>query len=218
MAHIDIEIDENNRLTVRIITERLVLESITPLHIDDYIRLFGKRENMATFADGEPRSAEKTAQSAQEWIKRWLNNDPFSAFTITKNDTDEFVGYASLGYGEAGCGELAYVLEKDKWRKGYGSESVTTIVKEYAPELYRKNYKVGKNDFIRVTASTRYDNVASREILKKSGLKYDKEDVYYGNRRLFFFADVKDLIQAQDKQSPHPNESQERSSNKNLNK
>lgn len=214
MAHIDIEVDENNRLIVRIITERLELESITLLHIDDYIRLFSNRENMATFADGEPRPAEKTAQNVHDWSKRWLNNDPFSAFTITQNDTDEFVGYASLGYGEAGCAELAYILDKNKWRKGYGSESVTTIVKEYAPELFKKNYKIGKNDFVKVTASTRADNVASSAILKKSGLKYAKEDVSYGKRRLFFFADVKDLVQAQDKKSSPSNESRERVSNK----
>lgn len=201
MADISFEYGDDNHLTVTIETERLHMQSVTSEQTGTYVTLLESTENMAMFADGQAWATEKTRQRVSTWVSRWHQNIPFSSLAVTKNDSDDFIGHVVLGYGDdPGCSELAYVFDKKYWGHGYGKESVKTVVKEYAPELVKRNYKVEGNEFTSVVATARSDNDASIKILEATGMKCVKEDIKFGHNRHTFFIDTKLLIKQKQEQ------------------
>ena len=79
------------------------------------------------------------------------------------------------------------------WGHGYGKEAVSSVIKEYAPELVKLGYQVNGKDFISVTATARADNEASVKILKSVGMRATREEVRYGYNRHIFFVEMKKL-------------------------
>ncbi len=188
--------DESGSLHVSIATERLYMESVAPDYLNDYSNLFGNTEIMAKFADGKLWAAAKTKTRVDTWITRWHENDPFSSLAVFKNDNDKFIGHVVLGHGDVpGQSELAYVFDKSIWGKGFGKEAVSTVVKEYAPELVQHGYQVDGKPFLSITATSRQDNEASVKILKSTWMSIVKEEVKYEHNRSIFFISTSELCE-----------------------
>jgi RimJ/RimL family protein N-acetyltransferase len=186
---------DQDGLRVAIDTERLHIESVrsTEAEYDRYAALFGDVEVMKTFATGVTKTREEIAQRIETvWAKRWRESDPYSAFSVTKNDTDEFVGSVVLGHSQPGVAEIAYVFARDHWRKGYGSEGVASVVKEYAPATRKERYLLDGEPLREIVATARTDNVASLRILEKAGFVRTGERERYGALRTEFSLVVSD--------------------------
>jgi RimJ/RimL family protein N-acetyltransferase len=197
-AEISFEEEEENHLKVTIETKRVHMESVQKSAIENYVSLFAKPENREKFADGNPLSAANTQLAVEKWVSRWHAGDPFSALAVFQREEDVFMGHVVLGYGEKhGETELAYIFDKEHWGKGYGKESVHAVVKEFAPELKRKGYRLkyqeDKKEFTAITATSRIDNTASTKILESAGLKKVGENTKWGHRRFNFFATVEEI-------------------------
>lgn len=190
------EINDKNQLTVSIQTERLSLQSVTANDFTYYSQLFSDAENMAKFCYGNPWDAVNELKPyIDTWIKRWHHNDPFSAFTVSKQDTDEFIGHIVLDPDEKpGHAEIGYAFDKKNWGKGYGKESVKAVVHEYAPELVNRHYKVNGKDFTSIIATARPDNEASVKILQAAGMKIVREELKFNHNRYFFFLSTAELM------------------------
>jgi RimJ/RimL family protein N-acetyltransferase len=94
------------------------------------------------------------------------------------------LGHVILGHGDApGESEIAYLFLQLHWRKGYGSETVATIVQEYAPATVREGYTIEGKPLERIVATARYDNPASNRILEKVGMHLDASEEKYGALR-----------------------------------
>lgn len=196
MPEINFEYDEDKGLNVSIETEQLYLNSVTPKQLESYKNLFGGEIDMAKFADGNIWSTEKTTTRFNTWVNRWRANDPFSALAVSKKDVDETMGNVVLGYGdEPGSSELAFAFSTKHCGKGYGKEAVTAIIKDYAPELVEKGYKLEGKEFISITATSRLDNEASVKILKAAGMRSIREEVKFGHNRYCFFISTAELIE-----------------------
>jgi len=191
-SDISFEINDANKLTVIIQTERLHLQSITESDFNHYSLRLSDPVNMAKYTYGEPWNENETKERVNDWIKCWHNNDPFSALTVFKNEVDECIGHISLDYGDnPGHPDLSYLFSKNYWGNGYGKESVTTVVCEYAPELVNRHYKVGGHDFSAIVATARPDNEASVKILQKAGMKLIREEFKYNYSRYVFFKELR---------------------------
>jgi RimJ/RimL family protein N-acetyltransferase len=152
---------------------------------------------MASFSTGQPWDAPFVKNRVKVWKERWDSNDPFSSLVVSKNEDDKLIGHVVLGYDQSNSGnaELAYIFDNKFWNQGYGKEAVVPVVKEYAPTLIKKGYKVGTAEFNKIIATTRDDNKASIKILEKAGLKKSGEEKSSGHMRYTFFANTADLVQ-----------------------
>lgn len=177
------ETDEG--LTVTIDTERLRLTSVTEKEKELYYTyLYSDQEVMEKFATGVTRTQEAAQGSVITWMERWKSKNPFSSLAVNTQDHDEFVGQVVLGYGEhPGESELAYLFAKKHWGQGLGTEAVTPVVKLYAHELAKKQYKVNGQPFTTIVATARVDNVGSVKILEKTGMTLEKEEEKFGHMR-----------------------------------
>lgn len=189
MTELNFETDEDTgALKVTIDTERLHIESVTSDRVTNYCDLLGNGEVMAKFGTGEAWSIAQTTQRVNLWVDRWIRNDPFSSFSVSKNDDDKFIGHVVLGHGdESGQAELAYVFNKPYWSHGYGNETVTSVVNEYAAELHQRDYKIDGVTFSSMIATARDDNQPSSKILENAGMVCIRDEIKYGHNRHVFF-------------------------------
>ncbi len=197
-SEINFEYDKDNHLTVIIGTERLDMCSVATSDLDNYKHLLGKAENMVKYTYGKPYDAQKTQECVDTWAKRWEQDNPFSSFVVSKNDTEEFIGTVVLGHTQRpGSSELAYIFDHKFWGQGYGKESVVAIVKEYAPALVKKDYRILGNTFTSIEATTRPDNEASVKVLEAAGMRKISEHEKFGHNRYNFFVTLDELMQPQ---------------------
>jgi len=176
------ETDEG--LTVTIDTERLRLTSVTEKEKKSfYTYLYGDQEVMEKFATGETRTQQAVQRRVTTWIDRWQSKNPFSSLAVNTHD-DEFVGQVVLEEGDnPGESELGYLFAKKHWRQGFGTEAVTPVVKLYAHELAKKQYKINGQPLTTIVATARTDNIGSVKILEKTGMTLEKEEEKFGHMR-----------------------------------
>ncbi len=196
-SEVNFFLNDHNALTVTIDTNRLHIRSVEPSEEDysSYVALFGDQKVMGKFATGQTKTREDTETRVKDvWVKRWQQNDPYSGLAVFKNDTDEFIGHVVIGHGDvAGQSELAYLFMKNHWGKGFGTEAVTSVVKEYAPATVQEGYTLDGKTLEKITATTRPDNPGSVKILEKLGMHKIGEEEKYGALRHHFSIDLSEL-------------------------
>ena len=192
--------DDQDGLSVMIDTDRLHIRSVeaTEEEYDRYAALFGSKDVMGKFATGQTKTREEMRTRINDvWVKRWREHDPYTGLAVFRNDTDDFLGHVVLGHGDApGESELAYLFNRPHWGKGYGSEAVTAVVKEYAPATVKEGYLLEGKPLERIVATARPDNPASGRILEKVGMQFVREEEKYGARRHHYSMNL-NAIQAQ---------------------
>jgi len=196
---------EGVALKVYIYTERLELSSASTEVAEFYHQgLLGNEEVMVKFADGKPRTEQQVQTRLQAWEERWKNNNPWSAFVVREIETDrESVGHVLLGGGEGkGNSELAFMVGRKSWGRGYGTEMVTSMVNGYAPELIRRGDKVPSGEdgqplpFAGIEATARTDNPGSYRILDRLMTRTkteEKHGVGPEHMRFHYFVSKEDL-------------------------
>lgn len=197
IAEVNFFVNDSDELSVTIDTERLHMRSVQAKEDDyaSYAALYGDPDVVCKYATGETKTREDIETRIKSvWVQRWHQQDPYSGLAIFKRDSDEFIGHVSLGHGDdPGQSELAYLFMKDHWRKGYGTEAITAVVKEYAPATVEKGYTLEGKTLEKITATARTDNTASVKILEKLGMKKVHEDEKYGATRGHFSIDFCEL-------------------------
>ncbi len=198
-AEINFFSDDQDGLSVTIDTDRLHLRSVesTEDEYDRYAALFGSKDVMGKFATGQTKTREEMEARINLWVRRWRAHDPYAGLAVFKNDTDDFLGHVVLGYGDApGESELAYLFNRPHWRKGYGSEAVAAVVKEYAPATVEEGALLEGKPLERIVATARPDNPASGRILEKVGMQFVRAEEKYGVMRHHYAINL-NAIQAQ---------------------
>ncbi|WP_162297612.1 GNAT family N-acetyltransferase [Wolbachia endosymbiont of Folsomia candida] len=199
-ADVSFELDDNNKLNVRVDTERLTLESVTAEDAKTYYdNLWSDRSVMELYATGSTQNLQYAKERVDTWVERYKKNDAFSSLTVRKNDDDSFVGQVVAGYGEqVGQSELAYLFAKKNWKQGYGSEAVGAVVNSWVAEVVQRDYRVNKKSdnpkgekFTSIFAVARPDNPASVRILENTCKmhKYDEQEKF-GHSRNYYKKDI----------------------------
>lgn len=114
---------------------------------------------------GVPISRENTEKALQSFIEHWQQLG-YGIWVIVKNASLEMIGYCGLRYlDELGDVEVLYGLAKAYWRRGIATQAVKASI------FY--GFNIANLD--RVIAMALPDNQASRRVIEKSGLRYEKQ-------------------------------------------
>ena len=193
-AEVNFTINTQKELTVTIDTKSLHMRSIDDSEADlnSYAGLFGDKDVVEKYADGKTKTKEEIGKRINDsWVKRWKENDPYSALAVftkqTEEFSDEFVGHVVVGYGDKpGQSEMAYLFHKNYWNKGFGTQAVTALVKDYAPALKEKGYLLEGEVLTEIQATTRTDNTYSVRILENLGMEKIDENEKFGGMRYIY--------------------------------
>jgi ribosomal-protein-alanine N-acetyltransferase len=157
--------DIENLRTARLTCHRSRIEDL-----DDFIRLHGDPAVTATL--GGPRTAEQTRDFLERTISHWEVHG-FGWWTLRDPKSGRFVGRGGLRYNTFDRGEileLGYAFVPDCWGRGLGTELALESLRVGFEEL----------DLPEVVAITLPDNLASRRVMEKAGMRHERDMTWVG--------------------------------------
>jgi RimJ/RimL family protein N-acetyltransferase len=148
-------------------TARLYLRQFNTGDLDALYPIFNNPEVVKYMKAVLPVSREETERALLSIIEHWKRHG-FGRWAVTDKKTRELIGYGGLRSLD-GIPELVYLLDKPYWGRGL------------ATELARDCLKWGFDDrhFARIVAITRPEHTASRRVMEKVGMTYEKEACYH---------------------------------------
>lgn len=125
---------------------------------------------------GGPRSARQASEILAADVRQW-QHDSFGPWVFFEASTGVFVGRGGLRRttleGTA-CVEVLYAVRSDAWGEGYATEMALVSV--------ARARRLGLSEVVGITLMT---NAASRRVLAKAGLRFDRERAHAGRPHWF---------------------------------
>lgn len=150
--------------TISLKTTRLLLRKYEISDADRLYQILGCDEDMYRYSGWNPYATMAMARKTVEEYRKHDEDEHFYGWAIDL--TGELIG--SIGAydycPETGTIEVGFSIAKDYWNQGYGSEALVCILR-YLTESERMSC---------VKAWCAADNVGSRKVLEKAGMKFIK--------------------------------------------
>ena len=146
-------------------TERLILRRFTMADVDLLVELDADPEVMAYITGGRAMREEIAAGVLPLWLAYYERPGGHGFWAAVDRRGGEFLGWFHLrpgGGAPADEPELGFRLRKSAWGRGLATEGSRALVD-------RAFAKLGAR---RVTASAMADNLASRRVMEKVGLRH----------------------------------------------
>jgi RimJ/RimL family protein N-acetyltransferase len=152
---------------IEIETARLHLRQFTPGDLDDLYSIFSDPDVVKYMKTGEPASREETERALTSIIQHWKQQG-FGRWAAVDKQRGKLIGYGGLR-NLYGTPELVYLLAKPYWGQGLATEMARACLK----------WGFEERAFERVVAITRPEHAASRRVMEKIGMSYEKEARYH---------------------------------------
>ena len=170
----------NPTIMPEIETARLRLRLFTLNDLDDYGLLYSNPE----FTKYSPKGAvpkEKAKEAAlaacNYFIAHWQQHG-FGVWAVTDKQTGKLLGHCGLNFlPNSPEVEVLYRLDQPYWSQGIATEAAIASLRYGFEEI--------KLD--QIIAITKPEHVASRRVMEKAGLKYEK-DAHYYNLDVVYYA------------------------------
>lgn len=152
-------------MTVFLETERLVLRRFTDADVDNLVDLDSDPEVLRFINGGKPTPRHMIQDTIlPRFLEYYDLYHGYGFWAAIEKSSGEFLGWFCFRPEEGRSpGEIAlgYRLRKAAWGKGYATEGSRALIRKGFTELGAR----------RVFAITYQDNVASRRVMEKSGLR-----------------------------------------------
>jgi RimJ/RimL family protein N-acetyltransferase len=155
-------------------TARLHLRMFTPGDLDELYPIFSDPRVVKYMKDGAPISRQETELALISIIKHWARNG-FGRWAAIHKETQRLIGYGGLR-NLYGMPELVYLLDYPYWGRGLATEIARACL----------DWGFAARRFERIIAVTKPDNLASRRVMEKVGMSYEKDANYYGIDCVFY--------------------------------
>src|SRR4029077_19470141 len=118
---------------------------------------------------GKPESLEQVRTILKKFLAHWEQYG-FGRWATVYKETNALIGWCGLSYLEdSGAVEIGYAIARAYWGKGLASEAARGSIKHGFEEL----------GLDRIVAVAWPDNLTSRRIMEKLGMKYIRVAHYY---------------------------------------
>jgi RimJ/RimL family protein N-acetyltransferase len=143
-------------------TSRLQLRLFTPDDLDELALIFSDPLVLKYLQPCRAASREESNNALLSMISHWQRHG-YGRWAVIHRATQMLMGYGGLRCFD-GTPELVYLLARPYWNRGFATELANRCL-EYG-FLQRK--------FEEIIALTRPDNMASRRVMEKAGMKYEQ--------------------------------------------
>lgn len=125
---------------------------------------------------GVPISRENTEKSLHSFVEHWQQRG-CGIWAIVEDDSSQMVGYCGLRYlDELNEVEVLYSLAKDYWGRGITTQAAKASI----------SYGFNTANLDKVIAMALPENQASRRVIEKAGLNYEKQVHMYNLDALYY--------------------------------
>jgi RimJ/RimL family protein N-acetyltransferase len=150
-------------------TARLRLRKLTPDDLNDLSAIRADSDVMRYIGSGKPESIEQVRTTLNNILAHWGQHG-FGRWAVVYKEANRLIGWCGLRYLEStGEVEIGYGVAKSHWGKGLTLEAATASIKCGFDEL----------SLDRIVALALPDNIISRRVMDRLGMKYVKVAHYY---------------------------------------
>ncbi|MBC7911276.1 MAG: GNAT family N-acetyltransferase [Pyrinomonadaceae bacterium] len=156
-------------------TARLRLRTFRLSDTDDFYRIWTDPEVIKFFPPW-PLTREKVARSMARSLERWRERN-FGLWALELKENGNLIGSAGLQHLDNTTEvEVAYILDTPYWGKGFATEAAKAALR----------YGFTEVGIERIVAITDPQNVSSRHVMEKLGMKYEKVTHFYGVDNVYY--------------------------------
>lgn len=151
-------------------TRRLYLRRFSKDDLDAYAQIMGDDEVGKWFPKGAGYSYEEAERSLESILGHWRKHG-FGIWAVTDKEEGSILGRCGLNsITETSGVEVDFVIARRFWGKGYATEAA------------RAALAFGFNilELDRIIGLAKPDNIASRRVIEKIGMRYVKNAEYWG--------------------------------------
>lgn len=157
-------------------TPRLRLRQFTLDDLDDLHRIYSDPDLSKFMPNEQPLPLEETKAAIKSITENWEQYH-FGVWAVIYKKHDKLIGHCGLKFLENTLEvQIGYLLLKSYWGRGLGTEAASAVLK-YGFEIAKLQ---------RIVAVAKPDNRASRRVLEKVGLKYEKDAYFYDNDVVYY--------------------------------
>jgi [ribosomal protein S5]-alanine N-acetyltransferase len=166
-------------------TERLIL---CPFEMEYAAKMFEMDSNplVLRYIGTPPLTKIEQSEDGIRFIQKQYEENGVGRLAVILKETNEFIGWAGLKLikeemnGHINFYDVGYRFLPQYWGKGYGSEASIASVK-----MGFEDYKAEK-----ICGLAMPENIPSRKILEKSGLKYINDFLLEGEKFCWYETDL----------------------------
>ena len=148
-------------------TERLLFRRLEIGDLDDLYALYSDPEVRKYFPEGT-LNREETKEELEWFLNGHPKNPELGLWATILKETGRFIGRCGLLFwvidGQAEV-EVAYMIAREYWGKGLGTEAAQGI----------RDYAFEKLGYTRLICLIDRDNMASIKVAKNIGMRFEKE-------------------------------------------
>ena len=160
----------------KIETARLRLRQFAPTDFEELLALRSDPDVMRFIGSGGPHDEGQVRASLDKHLRRWEEHG-FGMWAVEFKDEGALVGWCGLVYLEDGEEvEVGYGFSKAHWGKGLATEAARASLR----------YGFETLGLERIVAVAQPENVASRRVMEKIGMKYVRKDFFYGTDVVYY--------------------------------
>lgn len=152
-------------------TDRLILREIQTDDFDDLYRMNSDPDVMKYVGDGTTRDHGQMEKEIKMLMSHYTRKPGLGIWATLLKDGNTFVGASGLVYYDNTPEiEVGYRMLKEHWNKGYATEASLGLL----------NYGFTSLKLKKIVSSAHVDNMASRRVMEKIGMKYIDNRFQYG--------------------------------------
>jgi RimJ/RimL family protein N-acetyltransferase len=146
-------------------TERLILRPLAASDVEALVELDRDPEVMRWLTGGKPIPAQVYRDTLiPRWMAHDTSNSAFGHWIVVEKATGDFLGWVHLdasSESQPDAADLGYRLRRAAWGKGYATEASRALIDLAFRDAGLKQ----------VTATTYGENVGSRRVMEKLGMR-----------------------------------------------
>ncbi|BDA71519.1 probable acetyltransferase [Calothrix sp. PCC 7716] len=151
-------------------TTRLCLRPLAITDLNDLAEIYSDPEVMRYRLLPEPASRKQTQESLESYILHWKEYG-FGRWAAIYKTSRQLIGHCGLEHITSLKEiELSYLLAREYWGQGLATEAAMALL-QYAWETLQLK---------RLVAIAKPENLASRRVMEKIGMQYEKNIQFYG--------------------------------------
>ncbi len=157
-------------------TPRLRLRQFTPDDSDDLYRIYSHPDLFKYMSNDKPLLWEQTREVIDSFTESWQKYR-FGVWAVIYKRNQKLIGHCGLKFLENTTEiQVGYLLLKAYWGMGLGTEAASASLKY--------GFEVAKLE--KIVAVAKPENVASRRVMEKVGMKYEKNAHFYENDVVYY--------------------------------
>ncbi len=181
-------LQNGKHLRIEMESPQLFITSYSDQDFEHCLSLYGDENLTRYFDHGKPRSRSEIRElieiKGHQYFRQGL---PFGLFSLFEKKTNVFIGQVDLLPTERqGEIEVGYILQSEYQNKGLCTEAINALLK-FAKRIKENFPNLSINKII---ATFHPQNTASKRVLEKVGMKYEKSLLRFGQPRILYSIDI----------------------------